>query len=169
MSNISWERKLELWAIAQCNAAGTLPVGLQLRPHDDAGAANEERIYFEATTGNQNPPAATVEDGQVYDTLLLAEFRSTNRDATETDAIFAELMAIFSDPDATVPENGYFTAGLWFDQEESQNARSDGQDTRNRSRTFTFQVGHDDTAQTVVEDDAEVIVTDDADVVVTST
>lgn len=136
MSASSWERLLEDWAIAQCRAAGTLPTTLQLRNHDDAGDASDERIYFEATTGQQNPPGV-----EVYDTTLLVEFRSTNRNANETDPIFAALFKIFTNPKSNVPQNLNFTNGLWFNQEESNDARSDGENTRDRSRTFLFQVG----------------------------
>lgn len=132
----SWEWKLEEWAIAQCNAAASLPDTLQLRHHDDADQAATERIFFKATTGEQNPPGL-----EIYNTALLVEFRSTNRNSAQTDAIFAEMFAIFTRPIGNIPENSYFTAGLWFDQEESTNARNDGDNTRDRSRTFAFQVG----------------------------
>ncbi len=158
----SWEWRLEEWAIQQCNAAGTLGT-LQLRHHDDEDQADKERVFFQAITGQQNPPGE-----QVYDTTLLVEFRSTDRDATQTDAIFAKILAVFINPSADVAANDYFGAGLWFDQEESNNARSDGANTRDRSRTFMFQVGQVDISVTVIEDDSETVIEDDAETVITS-
>ncbi len=149
----SYEYLLESWAIAQCQAAATLPSGLQLRHHDDAEQCSDERIYFQATTGQQNPPGV-----EVYDTTLLVEFRSTNRNASQTDAIFSEMFAIFTNPNADIPENIPFAAGLWFDQEESNDARNDGDNTRDRSRTFLFQVGQE-VGAVVVSDNAGIVVT----------
>lgn len=135
MSN-SPEYNLESFAIAAAQASGVVPQTLQLRHHDDGGDADTERIFFEATTGNQDPP-----DSQVYEMQLLIEFRSTNRDATETDPIFAGIIKAMVLPAVGIVGRELFPGGLWMDQEQSEDARNDSADTRSRSRTYNFHAG----------------------------
>lgn len=139
--NNSTEWKLEEFAIQQCVAADTLPDGLALRHHDDASPAPPRRIFFEAVMGEQDPAFQGTPGVAVYTFALTAEYRTTDRDATVTDPIFAALLTALTNPKSNVAANAYFAGGLWFEQENSTDARTDGTNTRNRSRTYEFRVG----------------------------
>lgn len=137
MAFISWERKLELYGIAAARASTIIPQSLPKVCHDESAPADVERLVFTATTGNQDPP-----DAQIYDTELLVELRSTNRNAEQLDEIWAEIEKSFQKPAALIVAMNLFPAGLWFLDERSENDRSDSPNTRKRSRRFFFSVGH---------------------------
>lgn len=139
MSN-SLEYQLEEWAIQQCAAAGTLS-GTPLRHHDDGTDAAPRRIFFEAVQGEQDPAFQGSPLVAVYAFTLTAEYRTTDTNATVTDPIFAALLKALTNPIGTVAANSYFSGGLWFEQESGSDARADGTNTRNRSRTYEFRVG----------------------------
>lgn len=115
--------------------ANTLPIPVV--HHDAAGDAATERIILTATTGEENPAG-----GNVFETSLLAELRSTSRNPQQIDDIFAALVAAFQEPGALIYAAELFPGGLWYLNEESKNERSDSRDTRKRSRTYAFSCGH---------------------------
>lgn len=137
MSRNSYEWKLEDWAIRAAQYANMFPETLPKLHHDDREQAAQERIVFEAVTGDEEPAGSGV-----FTTELAAEFRSTNREVSETDDMFAALMAAFASPGAIAYATELFPGGLWFDQDASENSRNDGRDSKTRSRTFSFSVAH---------------------------
>jgi len=153
----SWEWKLESWAIAACVAAGILPPTLQLRHHDDKDPAANDRVFFLAVTEQNDPPGTPV-----YETQLTVEYRTTNRDAAVTDPIFEDIIAVFSNPGALDYAALLFPGGLWYDQESSDDNRTDGRDTRERNRSFDFRLAQsgDPTDFQFISDPAGTVVTD---------
>lgn len=133
----SWEYKLEEFGIIAATAATTIPSTLAKVHHDESDEAKTERLIFFATTGEEDPP-----DSRVFNTSLQIELRSTSRDAEEIDSIFAAIEAAFSLPNVIQSVMDFFPGGLWYNQEQSNNDRTESRDTRKRSRTYAFNVAH---------------------------
>lgn len=139
MSASSWEYNLESFGIACAVAAG---ITIPLNHHDESTDAATERLIFTATDGEQDPTGLPV-----YTAKLDVELRTTNRDATATDQLFAAIEEIFRYgmqfyPGTLLTARLLFPAGLWLELDASQNDRSDGANTRKRSRTYEFKAGH---------------------------
>lgn len=134
----SWEWNLEEFVrLATVGVNGLPPVV----HHDSAADAQAERIILTATTGIEDPAG-----GNIFQTELEAELRTTTRDAAAEDAIFAlfeKAMTNIPDvPAAIAFGTANLPGGVMLDNEESENARSDSKDTRKRSRKYKFFVGH---------------------------
>ncbi len=134
----SWEWKLEeLIRLATVGVAGLPPVV----HHDSSADAETERIILTATTGVEDPAG-----GNVFQTELEAELRTTTRNAAAEDTIFAlfekTMTNIAESPAAIAFGTANLPGGVMLDNEESENARSDSKDTRKRSRKYKFFVGH---------------------------
>src|SRR5436190_22883092 len=121
MSN-SLEWMLEEWALQQVaaavatgNAQFSALSGIQARHHDDGNDASPTRIFFEAVQGEQDPAFQGNPGVPVYVTMMTAEYRTTDRDATVTDPIFAALLKVFTQqPMPTVAASANMAGGLWF-------------------------------------------------------
>lgn len=130
MSAQSLKWKTEQWAIDTLSLVAALNQIQKL--HVDSGApAEQERIICSATVHQRE-----LEGPAAFPVDLEIELRSTNRDATAVDQIFAAIEAALLPP-AVTDVQAYFSYLIFFP--ESMDSRADrGDNSRIRSRTYPF-------------------------------
>jgi hypothetical protein len=131
---------VETWAMGAVTSAaggdGSPLAGIQLAHIDDSSQAQQERLVFSAT-----PHAQELQGARYYPTDLQVELRNSDRNAVDSDTIFAAIEALFM---GMTGENNY-DAGTYFSEliffPEEMDSKADRSDnSRIRSRTFPFRV-----------------------------
>ena len=126
---------LEQWCI-QCVSLSGLTGTLPLVNVDSGAIAAQERAIFSATIGEKQ-----LEGAKCYAATVEIELRSTNRDATAVDSVFASIEAAFVYPvSSAVAYAGMLFTELRFFPENMESEASREDNTRRRSRTYPFTV-----------------------------
>jgi hypothetical protein len=127
---------LESWAMGAVASAGGILTGIQTAHVDDSSQVKQERLIFGATVHSQE-----LQGAQYFPTDLQIELRDSDRDAANSDAIFAFIEQLFKSMSKVNNYQAatYFTELIFFPEEmDSKADRSDN--SRIRSRTYPFRV-----------------------------
>lgn len=135
MSNESLAYKIEEFAIESITGSDAVLEGIPIVHHDRDPQSENERIICTAKCGEQE-----LDGPQCYPVSLLIELRTTSRDAAHVEAVWGALWRAVK-PANVVLGRAYATTvldPLIYISEEGGDDRSDGKNTRFRSRTLTF-------------------------------